>query len=82
MHVSETSAQFPVAGRLSDFNLIPSASSEHSPQYISLHINMDLEIQPVLISNTDNCHQQGLPRHRNYGYPQFSWVQHIQLTAI
>ena len=49
IHVSDISAQFSAAGKLSDIKLIPNASSEHSPQCITLYINMNLGIQSVLM---------------------------------
>ena len=49
IHVSDISAQFSAAGKLSDIKLIPNASSEHSPQRITLYINMNLGIQSVFI---------------------------------
>lgn len=49
IHVSDISAQFSATGKLSDIKLIPNASSEHSPQRITLYINMNLGIQSVLM---------------------------------
>ena len=59
MHVSETSAQFPVAGRLLDINLIPSAISEHLPQYITLHISTKFGIQPVVMQQKRSSQSTG-----------------------
>lgn len=69
IHVSDISAQFSAAGKLSDIKLIPNASSEHSPQCITLYINMNLGIQSVLMQQNRSLTSIGSSKEQKLWIP-------------